>query len=137
MATYTSKPVEVNRPAEELAAKFADFRVLENSLAELPAEERAKVGDVSFTEDTINILTPQVGEIRLRAVERSNEQVVFKAEGTPVSMELKVAFRPLSENLTEVVGSIEVDIPMMLKPLIGPTLQKTVDQFSNFFARLA
>ena len=71
MAKYTSKPTVVNRPAEELAAKFSDFRTLQAGLDELPEEQRAKVGDVSFTEDTIKINTPQVGEIALRATERT------------------------------------------------------------------
>ncbi len=131
MAKYTSKPTVVNRPAEELAAKFSDFRTLQAGLDELPEEQRAKVGDVSFTEDTIKINTPQVGEIALRATERTAGRVVLEAEKSPVPMKLIVSFRP------EVEGAIDVDIPMMLRPMIGPTLQKAADQFGTLFANLA
>ena len=53
MAKYTSKPTVVERPASELAAKFSDFRELQTKLDELPAEQRARVGEVAFTDDTI------------------------------------------------------------------------------------
>ncbi len=137
MAKYSSKPTVIDRPAAELAAKFADFRVLQTKLDELPAEQRAKVGDVTFTPDTIRINTPQVGEIALKAVERTSERVVLAAEKSPVPMKLEITFRPVGEASTELQGAIDVELPMMLKPLIGPSLQKAADQFGNLFAQLA
>ena len=137
MARYSSKPAVVNRPAAELSAKFADFRTLQASLDELPADRRAQIGDVAFSEDTIRITTPQVGEISLRAVERTPEKVVLEAEKSPVPMKLEVSFKALDADSTDVEGTIDVDIPMMLKPLIGPTLQKAADQFGQLIAGLA
>ena len=126
MAKYTSKPTVVNRPAEELAAKFSDFRTLQAGLDELPEEQRA-----------IKINTPQVGEIALRATERTAGRVVLEAEKSPVPMKLIVSFKPVDAESTEVEGAIDVDIPMMLRPMIGPTLQKAADQFGTLFANLA
>lgn len=137
MAQYTSKPTVVNRPAAELSEKFADFRVMQQSLDELDADQRARVGDVAFTEDTIKITTPQVGEIVLLAVERTPEVIRLQAEGSPVPMGLEVKFKPVGDESTEVSGSIDVDLPMMLRPLVGPALQKAADQFGELFARLA
>lgn len=137
MAKYASKPTVVEQPAGVLAAKFADFRELQHKLDELPAEERARIGEVTFTDDTIAITTPQVGEIKLVAVERNAERVVLQAEKSPVPMKLEITFKPLSAESTELQGAIDVDIPMMLKPLIGPTLQRAADQFGNLFANLA
>ena len=137
MAKYTSKPTVVERPAADLAAKFADFRELQQKLDELPAEQRARIGEVAFSGDTITIITPQVGEIALKAVERSAERVVLAAEKSPVPMKLEITFKSLSADSTEMQGAIDVDIPMMLKPLIGPTLQRAADQFGELFANLA
>ena len=136
MAVYSSKPVAVERPAAEIAEKFSDFSVLNETLDKMPAEERAKVGEVAFDKDTITITTPQVGAITLRAVERTPEGVTLQAEGSPVPMKLHVAFRPLSADSTEVTGSMDVEIPMMLKPLVGPAIQKAADQFGQMFAKL-
>lgn len=137
MAKYTSKPVVIERSNTELASKFSNFLILQDNLNSLDAEERAKVGNVTFTEDTIEIQTPQIGAIVLRAVERTPEHIVLEAENAPVAMKLLVGFKPLSENSTEVSGAIDVDIPVMLRPLLGSTLQKAADQFGNMFARLA
>lgn len=137
MAQYSSKPTTVNRPASELSEKFSDFRAMQASLDGLDAEQRARVGDVSFTEDSIKIMTPQVGAIVLRAVERTPEVIRLQAEGSPVPMCLEVKFRPVGDDATEVSGTIDVELPMMLRPLVGPSLQKAADQFGEMFARLA
>lgn len=137
MAKYESKPTVVSRPVDEIAAQFADFSVLEAKLAELPAEQRERIGDVTFDSDTIAIDTPQVGRIELKAVERTPERVVLAAEKSPVPMKLEITFHAVDAASTEMRGAIDVEIPMMLKPLIGPTLQKAADQFGNLFANLA
>lgn len=137
MSTYTSKPAIVNRPADELSAKFSDFTKLQETLENLSADQKAQVGDVSFTEDSIKISTPQVGEIILKAVERSSSRVRLEAQSSPVPMNLIVDFKAVSADTTVVTGTIDVDLPMMLRPLVGPTLQKAADQFGSLFANLA
>ena len=137
MATYTSKPAVVGRPADAIAANFSDFRALEERLGQMPAEERQKVGDVKFEQDAIVITTPQVGAITLRAVERTPRKVVMKAENSPVPMSITVDIEPIDADSCEVTGKMDVEIPAMLRPLVGPALQKAVDQFGNLFASLA
>ncbi len=136
MARYTSKAVTIPMPVADLAAKFSDFRDLQTRLDELPEEQRARVGQVSFSQDTITITTPQVGAIELRAVERTPDHVYLQAEKSPVPMRLEINFAPKDADHTEVSGAIDVEIPMMLKPMIGPTLQKAADQFGSLFASL-
>lgn len=137
MATYSSRPVEVQMSAQALADKFSDFRNMQAKLDQMPADERARVGEVSFTEDSIVISTQQVGNIVLRATERSPRMITLTAEGSPVPMAIHIELNPLSDSSTEVIGRMEVEIPAMLKPLVGPALQKAVDQFGNLFASLA
>lgn len=122
--------------ADALAAKFADFTALEKAMQELPDEKREQIGNVEFTKDTIKINTPQVGAVTLRATERTPERVVLEAEGSPVPMKLMVNMDPVDATSTSVSGMIDVEIPMMLKPLIGPAMQKAVDQFGKMFASL-
>ncbi len=136
MAKYSSKPAVVNRSAEELSSKFSDFTALQTALDALDADRRAKVGDIAFTNDSIKISTPQVGEIELKAIERTPERIRLEAANSPVPMNLIVDFKPLTEQSTEVTGTIDVELPMMLRPLIGPTLQKAADQFGGLFASL-
>mgnify|MGYP000246501305 CR=1 FL=1 len=137
MATYSSKPVVIARNAEELASRFGDFTILQERLDAMPEEQRQAVGNVSFTADTITINTPQMGAINLRAVERTPEAIVLQAEGSPVPMQLKVTFKAVSAESTEVCGVIDVDIPAIIKPMVGPTLQKAADKFGELFSGLA
>lgn len=137
MAEYKSSPVIVNTPAETLAEKFSDFSVFEGALEKLPAEERAKVGSVTFSKDTIFLQTPQVGAITFEVVERTPISTRLKATGTPVAMDLEVIYKPVDAQQCEMTGVIKVDIPVMLRPMIGPTMQKAADQLGQLFARLA
>lgn len=137
MAKYSSKSVTINRPAEAIAGQFSDFRKLQGALDNLTPEEKAKVGDVSFTEDSIKISTQQVGDIVFKVSERTPEAICLKAEKSPVPMNLILEMKPVDAESTELTGVIDVDIPVMLRPLVGPTLQKAADQFGSLFARFA
>lgn len=137
MAKYSSKSVTINRPAEAIAGQFSDFRKLQGALDNLTPEEKAKVGDVSFTEDSIKISTQQVGDIVFKVSKRTPEAICLQAEKSPVPMNLILEMKPVDAESTELTGVIDVDIPVMLRPLVGPTLQKAADQFGSLFARFA
>ncbi len=137
MTTYSSAPVTVNCPAATLASKFEDFTALNDRLESLSPEERARVGEVSFTKDSMVLNTPQAGKIELSVAERTPENLALETKNFPVPIKLRVSFKPVDAEKTEVQGFIDADIPMMLKPLVGPMLQKSADQFGALFSRLA
>ncbi|MBO4977584.1 MAG: hypothetical protein J6C67_02570 [Muribaculaceae bacterium] len=110
---------------------------MNDRIAQLPDEERARLGDVSFTRDAMVITTPQVGKIELAVEERTPSSIVMGTKNFPVPIKLRVTFTEKSADSTEVQGFIDADIPVMLKPLAGPMLQKCADQFGNLFSRLA
>lgn len=136
MATFTSKPTIVNATAQAVADKFADLSRLQELIDKMPAEDRAKIGDVSFTPDSIVMKTPQVGDITLKVVERTPAKVAFTALGSPVPMNLAVNIRPDGEEKSEIVTAMDVEIPAFLKAMIGGTMQKAVDQFGQLMQKL-
>lgn len=136
MAQYKSSPVTVKRSVDEINNKFADLSVFQNAIDALPDDERAKIGDVSFDKTSISIKTPQVGEIRFQVKSNTPGQIVMEAVGSPVPLNLIVDLLAIDEASTQVTSSIDVEIPAMLRPLIGGTMQKAVDQFGSLFARL-
>lgn len=137
MATYKSNPVVVGKPAATVAASFSDLTRFQQVFEQMPAEERAKVGDVSFSADRIAIKTTQVGEIGFKVKERSANKVVFGAENSPVPMDIKLDLKALSDSECELTTSMEVDIPVFLRPMIGGAMQKAVDQFAELMQRMA
>jgi hypothetical protein len=138
MATYKSTPKTVNRPAEELFDRFSDFTNLQDALNNLTDEQRSKVGDVTFTTDSIKIATPQVGEIEFNVIERQRPSLlVFGTKSSPVPMKMQLILKPIDSSSSEVSAQIEVDIPAMLRPLVGPQLQKAADEFGKLIAGLS
>lgn len=137
MATFTSKPITVNKAAAEVAEKFSDLSRMQEVMEHLPEEQRQKIGDVVLTKDRITIQTQQVGEINFQITERSAERVVFTATGAPVPLSLVINLKALAADSTELTTSMEVDIPAFLKPMVGGAMQKAVDQFGTLMSQLA
>lgn len=138
MATYKSKPVTVNRKADELFQRFSDLSFLQERMNELPADELAKIGEVKFEPDSLSIVTPQVGEIKFAVLERvAPGKVVFGAVGSPMPLTMTVNFTPVADDATEVVTAIEIEIPAMLRPLVGPKLQQASDKFGELISQLS
>ncbi len=137
MAIYTGQTATVNAPVEKVYERMADFSSYEEQLNSLPADIRAKIGDVSFSADAITIQAQPVGEIKLQVVERvAPERVVMSAENSPVPMHLTVSLAPTAEGKTSLTPSIDVEVPAMLKPFVAPKMQQAADQFGTMLANL-
>lgn len=139
MATYKSKPVVIAHPVNEVYDKISNIGAYQEKLDALPPQAREKLGDVRFEQDSIVITAAPVGEIRFTVEERTApSRVRLKAEQSPVPLTLAVDLEPDSETSTKAVSTIEVEIPAMLKPLIGGKMQEAADKFgellTTFFA---
>lgn len=137
MARFSSKTVNLPVSADVICEKFSDLSRFESALEQLPDEQRAKIGDVKFDSDTLIIQTPQVGEIKFQRTELTPEKIAFAAIGSPVPLNMIIDLKALSSDSTDLTTNIEVEIPAMLRPLLGGTMQKAADQFSQLIAKLA
>ncbi len=138
MATYKSASQLVDRPAEELFDRFSDLSRLQGALDGLSEEQRKQVGDVKFSADSIRIVTPQVGEIAFEVTRRERpSKVVFGTKSSPVPLTMEIDIKPASETASEVQTLINVEIPAMLRPIIGPQMQKAADKFGELMAGLS
>lgn len=136
MSLYKGKAVTVNVPAVTIADKFGDLTALQSTVDQLPEAERAKIGQARFEKDAIVIVNPQVGEMKFKVVERNDRQIKMAAEGI-LPMSMIVEMKPLGDDLTELTTSIDINIPVMLKPFVGPQIQKAADQFGVMMAKIA
>lgn len=137
MAKYESKPVAVNQPIEALFGRFSDISLFQQKIEEIPAEERAKIGDVTFEADAICINTPQVGQLKFQVTERTAPgHIVFSAVGSPIPLSMVIDIKSISESASEVVTAIDVEIPAMLRPLIGGKMQEAADKFGEMIGKL-
>lgn len=137
MAKYASSPAVMNRPVGEVYAQLSHLSNLQNGLEKLPQEELAKIGEVKFTDDSVVINAPQVGEIRFDVVARREPGYVeFAAANMPVPLKLIVDMQPEGEASTRVVSTIDVDIPAMLRPMVGGKMQEAADRFNQLLEQL-
>ena len=104
---------------------------------QLPQEQLSKIGEVRFTEDSIVIKAAAVGEITLKMTERvAPTHVKFAAAGVPVKMETSVNLSPASVDSTNLITELDVDVPAMLKPMVGPKMQEAADKMADMIAML-
>lgn len=137
MAKYQSKPVAIEQPIEVLFDRFSDISLFQQRINEVPEEARAKMGDVTFEADAICINTPQVGQLKFQVTERTAPgHIVFSAVGSPIPLSMSIDITALSETSSEVVTAIEVEIPAMLRPLIGGKMQEAADKFGEMIGQL-
>lgn len=135
MATYTGPTFKIEKPAQEIAAKFDDLSGLQSMVDKVPADQLDKVGKISFDVDSLSIETNQLGTVKFKVSERSDNKVVMISEGTPVPIELNLNLQPEGTNATDVTCAINLDIPTMLKPMIAPHMHKAVEMLSDMIKK--
>jgi len=138
MARYESKSVTVRKPVDEMFDRFSDLSFFEKKIEELPADKRAQLGEVHFAPDAISIVTPQVGELKFEVIERNRpDRIVFGSPSAPVALTMTVNFEAETAGATKVTTVIDVEIPAMLKPFVGPKLQQAADKFGEMISNLS
>lgn len=137
MAIYKGKAVRVETTPEAIAARFSDLSTLEGLLEKLPEEQRKNIGQVSFEKAAIVVNNPKVGNVRMEVQECTTERIVLGAGGM-LPMTINVNLKGVEDNAaTEIETAIDINIPVMLRPLVSPHLQQAANQFGLLIARLA
>lgn len=138
MAKYTGKPTTVNLPAQTISDKFADMSVFNDKISSLPEDIRQQMGELTFTTDTVCMDTRQAGKVEFKVTERDNSHIVL-ACAFPLRIQLVINLCPADGNpdSTQVSTDVDIDIPAMLRPLIGPQMQKVADHFSTAMGNMA
>ncbi len=132
MATYKSSKETIAAPAERVYEKLSDLENLRNVIEnipedKIPADKRGMMEQIKITSDSISLPAGPVGEIRLK----TSRLEPYSGIGTPVPLSLGVHIDSKGDTESEVQVLLDIDIPMMLKPMVGGTLQKMVDQFAT------
>lgn len=137
MSTYKGKVVIVNDNREAVYSKLVNLGAYNDYVEALPAEIKEKLGDVRFTDDSIVIAANPVGEIELKrtaAVEQSH--IELSAVNSPVPLSLSLDLNAVGDSSTELAPAIKVDVPAMLKPLVGGKMQEAADKIGEILATL-
>lgn len=138
MSTYTGKPHRVNRPRAEIYEQLSNLSKISERIDSLPDDLRQRLGTVNFPDnETMAFTAPGVGEMKFRIVERNApDSVKFLADTGVVPIHVTLGLAEADAAATDVSATIEAEIPMMLRPLIGGKLQEAADQFGKMFGQL-
>lgn len=138
MTTYSSKPALIAMSAEAVYDRISNIESFESRINELPEDVRAKMGDVRFTHDSIIINSAPVGEMTLNVSERvPGKRIAFSVANAPVPLMMAINMEEKGPESTEVVTAIDVEMPAMLRPIVGPKLQQAAEKFGDMIKNIA
>ncbi|MCM1355764.1 MAG: hypothetical protein NC212_05075 [Staphylococcus sp.] len=137
MATYSGKPVTLNRPISVIYGKVADLSQYRDLVEQLPEEQREKLNGVVFEGECIKMDAPAIGQLVFKISERVEPtRVTFSAEGCPVPLSLSVNLKEVDAESTALTPAIKIEIPPMLRPFIGNKMQEAADKFGEVFTSI-
>lgn len=137
MAIYSSGNITLNAPATTVFDKLSNLENLQGLLDKVPAnqipeDKRQMFENIKITHDTIEVPGGPMGNLIFRVTEReAPSRIRLKGEGIPIEMALVLNVKPLTDNSSSANVDIDINIPAMLKPMIGGQIQKIADQFGQ------
>lgn len=137
MATYKSETKRVAASAQQVYSKLSDLenlRAVIDNIPEdrIPADKRQMLEQIRITSDSISLPAGPVGEIKLQVSKLDPfSRIELTGIGTPVPLTLGVRISDEGPEESSVQVVLDIEIPMMLKPMVGGTLQKMVDEFAS------
>ncbi|MDE5713326.1 MAG: hypothetical protein K2I16_06870 [Muribaculaceae bacterium] len=137
MATYKSDDVLLLAPAESVFAKLSNLENLRSLLEkvpadQIPADKMEMFNSITITPDAITVPGGPVGALTFRVKEKTSPSLIrLEGEGSPVPLSLSMKITPDSEATSKAQVVIDIEIPAMLKPMVGGHIQKMADQFGQ------
>ena len=150
MAKYESQIKQVPYTQSAVYAKISDLTNLAvikerfddpNVQAQMPVDKieeiRGAVQQMEFTTDTVTAPAGPIGTIAVQIVEREPEKCVkFASTNSPVSFKLWIQVLPISDTASKMKVTIDADLNIFMKQMVGPHLQKGVNKFADMLAMI-
>lgn len=143
MATYSSDKVTLHNSADAVYEKLSNLENLKALLAGAPTdalddEKRKMLEQITVTADTISLPAGPVGQLTLRVAERQSPKLLtMRGEGSPVPLKVAMHLTPRGADECEAQCVIDIEVPMMLKPMISGPMKKMSDQFAKMLRAIS
>jgi len=136
MAIYSSQPVRLTSPAESVYSKLSNLENLRSLLERIPSDkvpedQKAMLDNITISPDSISVPAGPVGNLDFVVTERKEPSLVkLSAQNSPVPMSLALCITPESDAECTAKVDIDINIPPMLRPMVGDKIQQVADKFS-------
>ena len=137
MTTYSSEEVTFPASADTVFEKLSNLENLRSLLDKVPADKipedkRQMYESIQITSDSIDLPGGPMGNLKLRMTEKKSPSLIkLEGEGLPIAMSLEMLISPLTDSSSKAKVNINLDIPALLKPMIGGQIQKMANQFGD------
>ena len=124
MQEYTSKQIQILRPAEQIYQLISRFDNLTPVL-------QGRVDDWQATEDRCSFKAKGFGVTLVMAERVEPKHVKITGEGVPMNFAFWVQLHKVSDTDTRLRLVLHTELNMMMKMLIGSKLQGALDQIAD------
>lgn len=137
MAIYSSGEVNLNASAPNVFDKLSNLENLQGMLDKVPADripedKRQMFENIRITPDTIEVPGGPMGNLIFRVTERIAPSLIkLRGEGIPIEMALILHLTPISDSSSSAKVDVDINLPAMLKPMVGGQIQKIANQFGE------
>jgi len=140
MDSYKSEKVVIDYNIEVVYNKLSDpslFRQhIDQNIDRLPDEAREHLEKVKFEDDGISIESP-MGAVKLSVTESVAPNLVkYVAQSSPVPFGLTVNLEAIDEEHTNAIAEINIELPMMLRGMIGGKLTEGAQKLGEVLTKL-
>ncbi len=140
METYKSDKHVIDCDIATVYGKLSNPEVfrrhMEENIDKLPEEARTHLQSLKFEDGGVVIESP-MGPLKLGVVEKVvPNKIVFGAAQSPVPFGLVIELKEIDADHTESMTSLQLDIPIMLRAMVGGKLKDGAKKFGEMIAKL-
>ena len=134
MTKFESSVKQIPYPVEDVYRNISDLSNLERVRDRIPED---KLNSFSFDQDSVSVNVAPVGDLKLRIIEREENQCVkFEGVQTPLPFNLWIQVLPVSETESKMKVTVQADIPFMLKGMVAGPLQDGVEKIADALSKI-
>ena len=134
MVKYESSIKQVPYAQQAVYEMLSDLNNIDRVRDRLPED---KLQNITFDRDSVSVAVPPIGEISLHVCDREEPKCVkFEAAQSPIPFNLWVQMLPVTETSSKMKVTLQADIPLMLKAMVGSRLQEGVEQMAEMLAMI-
>ncbi len=124
-----------------LKEKMGSTDIPDNLKNQVNEEQLHKAKEVlekmEFTSDTISIDIAPVGKFVIEVVERQPEKLIkLSSSQSPIPITLWIQILPTSDTTSKMKLTLETELNMFMKMMVGGKLKDGIDKFADMLARI-
>lgn len=142
MSVYKSGEINLPASAEAVYSKLSNLEGLKDLLANIPGDaipedKRKMMDDIVISGDSISFPAGPMGSMTLKMTEKVEPSLIkLTGENSPVPLSLAMHITPEDQSKSKGFVEIDIQIPALLRPMIGGQIQKMTDQFGEMLKNI-